>query len=169
MRESRSSCSSTSTSRTSRTRRRRDSPPTTPYDGEVAYADEIVGRLFDRLRALDLYDRATIVLLSDHGEGLGDHGEQEHGLFLYQETIRIPLIVKLPGGTAARRVAAPVQQIDIAPDDPRPGRRAEAGRRVRGRSLKPLLDGTGTIADTGHLRRSALLRATTSGGASCIR
>ena len=44
-----------------------------PYDGEIAFADEIVGRLFDRLRALDLYDRSTIVLLSDHGEGLGDH------------------------------------------------------------------------------------------------
>ena len=69
-------------------------------------SDEIVGRFFDRLRALNLYDRSTIVLLSDHGEGLGDHGEQEHGLFLYQETMRIPLIVKLPG-PGARRGASP--------------------------------------------------------------
>ena len=119
-----------------------------PYDGEVAYADEIVGGFLDRLRTLDLYDRATIVLLSDHGEGLGDHGEQEHGLFLYRETTRVPLIVKLPGGNAARRVAAPVQHIDLAPTildlagaPPRPG--------LRGRSLKPLLDGTGTVPDTG--------------------
>jgi arylsulfatase A-like enzyme/Flp pilus assembly protein TadD len=119
-----------------------------PYDGEVAHADEIVGRFLDRLRALDLYDRATIVLLSDHGEGLGDHGEQEHGLFLYQETIRIPLIVKLPGARAGRRVATPVQQIDIAPtiaDLAGTGKPAAA----RGRSLKPLLDGTGTIPDAG--------------------
>lgn len=119
-----------------------------PYDGEVAYADEIVGRFFDRLRALDLYDRATIVVLSDHGEGLGDHGEQEHGVFLYQETTRIPFLVKLPGGRMGRRVTAPVQQIDVAPTIlhlvAAPGR---AG--ARGRSLKPLLDGTGSIPDTG--------------------
>src|SRR5207237_7186429 len=54
-----------------------------PYDGEIAYADEIVGRLVKYLKSHQLYDRSTIVLLSDHGEGLGDHGEQEHGLFVY--------------------------------------------------------------------------------------
>jgi len=119
-----------------------------PYDGEVAYVDEIVGRFFDRLRALDLYDRATIVLVADHGEGLGDHGEQEHGLFLYQETIRVPLMIKLPGRAAGRRTAAPVQLIDLAPTlldligAPKP-------ETLHGRSLKPLLDGTGAIADTG--------------------
>ena len=119
-----------------------------PYDGEIAYTDEILGRFFDRLRALRLYDRATIVLLSDHGEGLGDHGEQEHGLFLYQETIRIPLMVKLPGGGAGRRVATPVQQIDLAPTIlDLVG--APAPPHARGRSLKPLLEGTGTIADAG--------------------
>jgi arylsulfatase A-like enzyme/Tfp pilus assembly protein PilF len=119
-----------------------------PYDGEIAFADEIVGRLFDHLRSIELYDRATIVLLSDHGEGLGDHGEQEHGLFLYRETTHVPLIVKLPGRQSARRVTAPVQHIDIAPTildligapkEPL----------LKGRSLKPLLDGTGAIADTG--------------------
>ncbi|HET7696857.1 MAG TPA: sulfatase-like hydrolase/transferase [Vicinamibacterales bacterium] len=119
-----------------------------PYDGEVAYVDEILGRFFDRLRALDLYDRSTIVLLSDHGEGLGDHGEQEHGLFLYQETIRVPLMIKLPGRQPARRVATPVQQIDLAPTvlDLIGGAKPPA---LRGRSLKPLLDGAGAIADTG--------------------
>ena len=119
-----------------------------PYDGEVAYVDEILGRFFDRLRALDLYDRATIVLLSDHGEGLGDHGEQEHGLFLYQETIRIPLMVKLPGRSQGRRVAIPVQQIDLAPTIldmiGAPG-----VANTHGRSLKPILDGTGAVADAG--------------------
>jgi arylsulfatase A-like enzyme/tetratricopeptide (TPR) repeat protein len=118
------------------------------YDGEVAYSDEIVGRFFDRLRALNLYDRSTIIVLSDHGEGLGDHGEQEHGLFLYQETTRIPLIVKPAGSRSGRRVAAPVQQIDLAPTlldlvgVPKPAN-------LQGRSLTPLLDGSGTIADTG--------------------
>ena len=118
------------------------------YDGEVAHADEIVGRFFDRLRALGIYDRATIVLLSDHGEGLGDHGEQEHGLFLYQETTRIPLMVKLPGGRSPRRVSTPVQQIDVAPTI-LDVIGAQKPASVRGRSLKPLLEGTGTIADTG--------------------
>jgi arylsulfatase A-like enzyme/Flp pilus assembly protein TadD len=119
-----------------------------PYDGEIAHADEIVGRLFDRLRASGLYDRSTIVLLSDHGEGLGDHGEQEHGLFLYRETTRVPLIVKLPGQRAARRVAAPVQHIDLVPtvlDLVGAAKRPE----LRGRSLAPLLRGTGTLPDTG--------------------
>jgi hypothetical protein len=56
------------------------------------------------------------VLLSDHGEGLGDHGELEHGIFVYSETVRVPLIVKLPGKRGAgRRVAAPVQHVDLLP------------------------------------------------------
>jgi choline-sulfatase len=117
-----------------------------PYDGEIAYADEIVGRLLDHLRGMDLYDRAAIILLADHGEGLGDHGEQEHGLFLYHETTRVPLIVKLPGRHGTRRVAAPVQHIDVAPtilDLAGAGRVAS----LKGRSLRPLLDGSGGIAD----------------------
>jgi arylsulfatase A-like enzyme/Tfp pilus assembly protein PilF len=119
-----------------------------PYDGEIAYADEIVGRLFDRLRALEVYDRATIVLLADHGEGLGDHGEQEHGLFLYNATTQVPLIVKLPGQAAARRVTSPVQHIDIVPTIlDLAGAAARAG--LHGRSLRPLLKGTGTLPDTG--------------------
>jgi arylsulfatase A-like enzyme/Flp pilus assembly protein TadD len=119
-----------------------------PYDGEIAYSDELVGRLFDRLRAIGLYDRATIILLSDHGEGLGDHGEQEHGLFLYKETTHVPLIVKLPGKHAARRVAAPVQHIDLAPTILDLAGIQKPGD-LRGRSLRPLLDGSGTLADTG--------------------
>ena len=119
-----------------------------PYDGEIAYADEIVGRLLDRLRALDVYDRATIVLLADHGEGLGDHGEQEHGLFLYNATTQVPLIVKLPGQADARRVTTPVQHIDIVPTIlDLAGAPKRAG--LRGRSLRPLLEGTGTLPDTG--------------------
>jgi choline-sulfatase len=117
-----------------------------PYDGEIAYSDELVGRFLDRLRSAGLYDRATIVLLADHGEGLGDHGEQEHGLFLYQETTRVPLIVKLPGRHRARRVAAPVQHIDLAPTIlDLAGAPARAA--LRGRSLRPLLEGIGALQD----------------------
>ena len=86
------------------------------YDGEVAAADAVVGRLLDLLRKLGAYDRSVIVLLSDHGEGLGDHGEQEHGIFLYREALQVPLLLKLPNGErAGARVPTPVQLIDVLP------------------------------------------------------
>jgi choline-sulfatase len=69
-----------------------------PYDGEIAYADEIVGRFLDRLSARGLLDRAIVALVSDHGEGLDDHGEAEHGLLLYREALRVPWVLRLPGG-----------------------------------------------------------------------
>ena len=86
-----------------------------PYDGEVATADAIVGKLLSFLKARGLYDRALVVFLSDHGEGLGDHGESEHGVFLYREALQVPLLVKLPkgAGPAGTSVAAPVQLTDV--------------------------------------------------------
>ena len=86
------------------------------YDGEVAAADAVVGELLDDLRKLDLYDRSLIVFLSDHGEGLGDHGEDEHGVFLYRSTLQVPLIIKLPQAErAGDTVGNPVQLIDVYP------------------------------------------------------
>jgi arylsulfatase A-like enzyme/Flp pilus assembly protein TadD len=118
-----------------------------PYDGEIAYADEIVGRLIRYLKSHQLYDRSTIVLLSDHGEGLGDHGEQEHGLFVYEEALHVPLIVKQAGGTGGgRRIGDLVQHIDVVPTildlakAPIPGN-------LRGQSLKPVLEGTSDIPE----------------------
>ncbi len=120
-----------------------------PYDGEVAYSDEIVGGLLASLRRRGWYDNATIVVTADHGEGLGDHQEREHGLFLYNETIRVPLLVKLPRGRAGgSRVAEPVQHIDLFPTIA-----ALAGLEMppglRGRSLEPLFGGRGAIAPQG--------------------
>jgi arylsulfatase A-like enzyme/tetratricopeptide (TPR) repeat protein len=66
------------------------------YDGEIAAADAALGGLVAGLRQLGLYERALIVLVSDHGEGLGDHGEAEHGILLYREALHVPLLVKLP-------------------------------------------------------------------------
>jgi len=84
------------------------------YDGEIAYADSLVGNLIADLKARDVYDDAMIVLLSDHGEGLNDHGEEEHGVFLYREAIQVPLLVKLPKSAhKGKSVAAPVQLIDV--------------------------------------------------------
>jgi arylsulfatase A-like enzyme/Tfp pilus assembly protein PilF len=86
-----------------------------PYDGEVAYADELVGRLVGALEAGGLFDRAIIAVTSDHGEGLGDHGEAEHGIFLYREAVHVPLILRLPRGAAGgTRVAGTVAQADLA-------------------------------------------------------
>ncbi len=86
------------------------------YDGEVAAADAVVGDLLDHLRARGLYDRALVVVTSDHGEGLGDHGEEQHSILLYREAIQVPLLVKLPHGKrAGEAVRAPVQLADLAP------------------------------------------------------
>ena len=117
-----------------------------PYDGEIAYADEIVGRLVTYLKSHQLYERATIVLLSDHGEGLGDHGEQEHGLFVYDEAIHVPLIIKQESNAGAgRRIHDLVQHIDIVPTILDLVKAPGAGS-LRGRSLKPVLEGTGKLA-----------------------
>ncbi len=121
-----------------------------PYDGEVAFADEIVGRFLDALKTRGLYDDATIVLLSDHGEGLGEHNEQEHGIFLYDESIRVPWIVKLPGGVnGGTRVTQPVQHVDLLPTVLElVGAAPVEG--LHGRSLVPLLqDPDGSIAEQG--------------------
>lgn len=87
------------------------------YDGEVAYADHELGRLLAWLKGRRLYDGALIVLLSDHGESLGEHGEQEHGFFVYNSTTHVPLIVKAPVGSRLRpgRRAEPVETIAVAP------------------------------------------------------
>ena len=86
------------------------------YDGDISYADELVGRFLDGLKSRGVYDRAAVVVTSDHGEGLKDHGEEEHGIFLYREAVHVPLIVRLPGGVrAGTRVAGVVAQSDLAP------------------------------------------------------
>jgi tetratricopeptide (TPR) repeat protein len=87
-----------------------------PYDGEIATADAIAGDFLREVRRLGLYDRAIVVLLSDHGEGLGDHGEREHGLLLYREALQVPLLLKLPHSLQhGRRVHAPAQLVDVYP------------------------------------------------------
>lgn len=120
-----------------------------PYDGEIAAVDAIVGRFLDSLKKNGVYDRATIVLLSDHGEGLGDHGEGEHGVFLYREAIHVPLFVKLPraerGGST---VEANVQLIDVYPTIAALAG-AETPQSVQGRSLLGEMDPTrGVYSET---------------------
>src|ERR1700676_1174740 len=72
-----------------------------PYDGEIAYVDSAVGKFLSDLRTRGLYDGAVIAVMADHGEALGEHGEDTHGFFLYDETIHVPLLIKLPGAASA--------------------------------------------------------------------
>ena len=84
------------------------------YDAEIAYVDENFGRIVAALEKNGQYDNTIIVVIADHGEGLGDHGWVNHRL-LYQEQIRLPLIVRLPGGPKNVRVADLVRNIDVYP------------------------------------------------------
>jgi arylsulfatase A-like enzyme/Flp pilus assembly protein TadD len=86
-----------------------------PYDGEVAYADACLGRLLEGMTERGRLEKTLIVVAGDHGESLGEHGEATHGVFLYDATLRVPLILVPPGGGPARRVAAPVSLVDVAP------------------------------------------------------
>ncbi len=87
-----------------------------PYDGEIAYTDLQVGRLLDGLRDLDLHENTLVVLVGDHGESLGDHGEPEHGFFVYDETIHVPMILAFPGVIPeGKRVGSMVRSVDLLP------------------------------------------------------
>jgi choline-sulfatase len=111
------------------------------YAGAVGYADALVGRLVSGLRTRGLYERSLIVVFADHGEGLGDHGEEEHGIFLYDEAVHVPLIVKLPGlRRAGARVSELVGHVDVMPSIlDLVGAAPVAG--LDGLSLRPLLEG----------------------------
>ncbi|HEY0157470.1 MAG TPA: sulfatase-like hydrolase/transferase [Thermoanaerobaculia bacterium] len=86
------------------------------YDTDVTAADKVVGEFVEALKQRGLYDDALIVFVSDHGEGLGDHGEPDHGVFLYREAIQVPLIVKLPRRErAGERVQSLAALSDVAP------------------------------------------------------
>jgi len=86
------------------------------YDGEIAYADSALGQFLAYLKKQGWYEGAMIVVVGDHGEGLGEHREDTHGIFLYDSTTHVPLIVKLPNEReAGRTVEAQVRTTDILP------------------------------------------------------
>jgi tetratricopeptide (TPR) repeat protein len=88
--------------------------PGRPYVGEVAYTDSLVGQLLDFLRERGLEENTIVVVTADHGESLGDHEEQTHAFFVYESSMRVPLIIKTPWGDRGR-IAANVSTADIAP------------------------------------------------------
>ena len=84
-----------------------------PYDAEVAYADAMLGTLLARLRDGHALDKTLVVVTADHGESLGEHGETTHGLFAYEATLSVPLIVQGPS-VAPGTIDAPVSHVDLA-------------------------------------------------------
>jgi len=113
---------------------------THPYDGEIAFADSQLGRVLAFLKNKGLYGRTLVVLLADHGEGLGEHGEKTHGFFIYNSTLHIPLVIKPAPAAAHREVMQPVSTVDVLPtilDE----LRVEVPKVVQGHSIAGALNG----------------------------
>src|SRR5258708_15712595 len=108
------------------------------YDGEIAFADAQVGRLIAFLKAKDLYRNTLIVLSGDHGESLGEHGEQTHGFFIYNATLHVPVIIHLPAERTARTVPELVSLADLMPTI-LGAVKSEVPTQVQGRSLLALI------------------------------
>jgi len=110
------------------------------YTGEVAHVDAALGRFFDTLSSQGRLANTLVVLTSDHGEGLGEHGERTHGMFAYESSLHVPLILSWRGVLPSRRVSSRVRLIDVAPTI-----LALSGLRAldapQGRSLIPLIEG----------------------------
>lgn len=86
-----------------------------PYAGEIAYADHCVGQVIQTLKRLKLYDSSLIIVVGDHGESLGEHGESKHGYFVYGSTTSVPLIIKPAGTTGTGAIKETVGLVDIVP------------------------------------------------------
>ena len=130
-----------------------------PYDGEIAFDDAIVAAVLDRLGRLGQRERTLVAVIADHGESLGEHGEETHSMFVYESALRVPLMLWRPGRVPGGRVVRePVRAIDLAPtllellgapplDTP------------HGRSLVPLIEGGAAAPPPADLRRDAAAAA----------
>jgi len=119
-----------------------------PYRAEIAFADAETGRLLDALAAAGRLQRALVVVTSDHGEGLGEHGEGTHSYFAYDSTLRVPLVFWAgpdapPGLAPGRRVGGPAALVDVAPTLATWA--GVGGPLGAGRSLLPALAGEGSV------------------------
>ena len=145
--------------------------PGEPYQGEVAAADAALGPLLEPLLAASARERTLVVFTSDHGESLGEHGEATHGVFAYEATLRVPLVLHAPGLPRATVVSTPVRHVDVLPTViDLLGLPPLADR--PGRSLLPLIAGSEDAAPESYLeslspslnRGWAPLRGIVSGG-----
>lgn len=120
-----------------------------PYDGEIAYVDSVVGSLMETLRQRGLYQNSLIAIAADHGEAFGEHGEERHGMLLYDETVHVPLLLKLPEQKfAGKAIDSRVALVDIAPSLLQAAG-IVAPAKMQGQSLLPLLE-----ADSGAEAKS---------------
>ncbi len=120
-----------------------------PYDGEVAWTDSLIGDVRRALEDRDLLENSVVILTADHGEGLGDHGESSHGFFVYDTTIHVPLIVRLPSAEQGGRVVdSAVSHVDLFPTV-LDAVGVAAPRAVHGESLLPLIRGEEVDSDRG--------------------
>src|SRR3982751_1126231 len=112
-----------------------------PYNGEIAFTDSQVARVIQSLESHGLYDRTVVMVLGDHGESLGDHGEAAHGFFIYNSVTHVPFVIRAPfAATHARKVTDPVRSVDVMPTAlDLLGAAPPSG--IAGASLAPLLAG----------------------------
>jgi len=109
-----------------------------PYDGEIAFDDEQLGRVIRFLKEKNLYQNTVLVLAGDHGESLGEHGEKNHGFFIYNTTLHVPLIVHLPGKPRLPVVDSVVSLVDLMPTV-LAAAGAEPPSSVQGKNLLPMI------------------------------
>ena len=140
-----------------------------PYDDEIAYADAQAGRLLEWLRAHQTAAGTLTIVVGDHGEGLGDHGERTHGMLLYDSTLRVPMIVAAPGQREGVRADA-VSLADVAPTILRAANVAVPNE-MKGRDLLGGTDATDLYAETEypHVAGWSPLQALTDGRWMTIR
>jgi arylsulfatase A-like enzyme/tetratricopeptide (TPR) repeat protein len=117
------------------------------YDGEIAFTDAEFGKLMNAVRGMGVLERTLIVLVSDHGEGLGDHGEREHGLLIYDSTMEVAFMIRVPAGHELAeasgmpgRVGQVVELIDVFPTV-LDMLGIDVSAEIDGRSVVPLLEG----------------------------
>ncbi|MCI0444757.1 sulfatase-like hydrolase/transferase, partial [bacterium] len=110
-----------------------------PYDGEIAYTDHVFGKLYDLLDELQLKEKTIVVMTGDHGEGLGEHKEQTHSIFIYNATQHVPLMIKLPE-VKPKWIKGVVSLVDILPTVLE-WLGVQPDQNIQGRSLIPLIQG----------------------------
>ncbi len=134
-----------------------DDSASLPYDGEVAFMDDCIGTVLRALTENGVAERTGLVVVADHGEGLMDHGEQTHGLLLYNSTLHVPLIARLPWIKDQQpRVKSSVSSADVMPTvlDALGVAPASFGGPVQARSLLPLMSsGTDAVVVASYSRR----------------
>jgi arylsulfatase A-like enzyme/lipopolysaccharide biosynthesis regulator YciM len=135
------------------------------YKGELQYVDSVIGKLYDALAQEGVWENTVLVITGDHGEMLGEHGELGHGYFVYQEALKVPLIIVLPERVTKTVIPGPAQIVDVMPTILEL-LGIEIPREVQGRSLAPLMKGE---SPSSRIAYSESLSGTTTFGTAPLR